>query len=246
MTSQEIIDEFGNVFDKSLAIDLVHEFLEIKKDFQTQTFSRASSGKFVETIVQILEFLETGRFTSPPAVDNYLKNLESRSTSLSDDLRICTARIARSLYTLRNKRNILHKGMVDPNLYDLKYIYASSQWIMTELVRNFISSDVTKAEEIIEFIQVPVNQFSEKINNQILIHAKCTVADEICLLLYTVYPEYLILRDINLSLERRAKSSVSNAIKKLWLEKTIHKDIHGCKLTQAGFIYSQDLLKRVI
>src|SRR5689334_15067916 len=110
MLPDEIISEFKKAFDEQLAKDLLKEFLELKKDYQTGTLSRASVGKFIETVVQILEFLEIGSYSEQPSVDNYLKNLESRQTSFSDDLKICLSRIARATYTLRNKRNILHKG----------------------------------------------------------------------------------------------------------------------------------------
>jgi hypothetical protein len=245
MTSQEISIEFEKVFGKKLAEDLLGEFIQLKIDVQTKTLSRASAGKFIETIVQILEFLETGNYSAQPSVDSYLKNLESRTTILSDDLKICVARVSRSVYTLRNKRNILHKGSIDPNLFDLKYIYSAAQWLMTELVRLFVTSDLLKAQEIIEFIQVPVNHFAEKINKRTLILAKCSVPEEIFLLLYTIYPDYLKQTEINQSLDRRSKSSISNSLKDLWKKKLIHKDESGFKLTQLGFISAKELLKKI-
>jgi hypothetical protein len=245
MQPNEIVAEFKKVFDEKLANDLINEFLELKKDYQTGTLSRASAGKFIETVVQILEHLETGSYTAQPAVDNYLKNLESRQTSLIDDLKICLARIARATYTLRNKRNILHKGVVDPNLYDLGFIYSSAQWILTEFVKEYITSDIHKAGEIIQFIQIPVSKYFEKLNDLVLIHANCTVPQEFALVLYSAYPGYLSYSQIQASLERRSKPAISNALKKLWELKQIHKDDNGYKLTQAGFVYAQEILRQL-
>lgn len=246
MKANEITAELEKVIDKKLAADLVSEFLELKKDYQTQTLSRASAGKFVETIVQLLEFVETGKYSTQPSVDSFLKNLESRQTNLTDDLKICLSRIARATYTLRNKRNILHKGVVDANVYDLKYIFASVQWMLTEIVKEYITSDIHLAGRIIDFIQVPVTLIHEKINNRSIVFASCTVVDELALVLYYEYPAYVNLGFIQSSMDRRAKSSISNAIKKLWEQKLLHKDSNGMILTQNGFLYAEKVLKNLI
>ena len=50
----------------------------------------------------------------------------------------------------------MHKGQVDPNIYDLYFTYAASQWMLSEIVRQIISTDMKVAGRIIEFIQIPV------------------------------------------------------------------------------------------
>jgi hypothetical protein len=128
-----------------LATDLVAQFVQIRQDVASQTLGRSSPGKFVETVVQALQHLERGSFDRQPNVDNYLKNLESRATALPDGLRICAARVARAMYTLRNKRNILHKGEVDPNDFDLRFLLSGAQWITAELVREFSGTTMQQA-----------------------------------------------------------------------------------------------------
>jgi hypothetical protein len=174
-----------------------------------------------------------------------LKNLESRSTSLTDDLRITLSRIARATYTLRNKRNILHKGQVDTNIYDLKFIYSCAQWTLTELIRQFITNDIHKAGEIVEFIQLPVSSIIESIDDRKIIHANLSVKEEILLVLYSFYPERLTELEINKSLDRRAKISIYKGLKNLWDDKLVHTNAKLHTLTQTGFLAAQEIMKRL-
>lgn len=235
MKSGDLIHELANHIDPVLAKDLVSEFIEIQNDCKTGTLGRSSVGKFVETAVQVLQFLESGNYDKKPNVDSYLKNLEHRTIRLNDDLRICCARIARSCYTLRNKRNIAHKGSVDPNVYDLKYIYSSAQWILAEVVRNVMTSDMATAGRMIEYIQTPVHYVVEEFENRKLVFGDLTVDQEILILLHSYYPNYISRQSIKDSLDRRSHSAISNSLNKLWKVKFVHKDDPGYKLTQEGF-----------
>jgi len=176
----ELIDQLKKHLPPNLAAYIINSFLQIKSDVTTQTLERSAPGKFVETVVQILQFLDTGQFDEKPKVDEYLKNLESRSTNLPDDLRTTLARVARASYTLRSKRNIAHKGGVDPNIYDLRYLYAGAQWILSELIRQILSTDMADAGKLIEFIQIPISSVVEDIGDAnssatLLSHAHPTV-----------------------------------------------------------------------
>ena len=136
MVRDILVQALSSGIDEVLARDLVDNFLAMRQDVATNTLGRAAPGKFVETVVQVLQNLETGRYQAKPRVDDYLRKIESTTSSVDDGLRICASRIARAMYTLRNKRNIAHKGDVDPNKYDLGFLYSAAQWIMAELIRN--------------------------------------------------------------------------------------------------------------
>jgi len=106
MTPSELIDQLKSRLPSDIASDLINNFVQIRTDVITGTLERSAPGKFVETIVQVLQFLDDGQFDTTPKVDEYLRNLESRSTNLPEDLRVTLARVARASYTLRNKRSI--------------------------------------------------------------------------------------------------------------------------------------------
>jgi len=118
-----LISALRTALPQTLADELVSNYIITRQDVATGTLGRSAPGKFVETFVQVLQYLHAGSYDNNPNVDLFLRNIQSTSSSLDDGLRICGARIARSMYSLRSKRNIVHKGNVDPNLYDLIYLY---------------------------------------------------------------------------------------------------------------------------
>jgi hypothetical protein len=208
--------------------------------------SKASGGKFIETVVQIIQYLETGNYEASPSVDSFLKNIESKKTKVSDDLKICCSRIARSCYTIRNKRNVLHKGAVDPNIFDLKFMYNSSQWIMSEFVRQFIISNMQLAGKIVEFIQAPVGPIFEDIGGKRIVLEDFTIFEEIIVLLKSHYPDFVEKSKVYESLERRSRSAVIKNIKKLWVLKLIQQEGNKLKLTIKGYRESINIINKNI
>jgi len=235
VTPDELSRQLSSRIGPVLANDLVTSFVELRKDCRTCTLGRSSAGKFIETVVQVLQYLETNRYDATPQVDSYLKTLESRASILPEDLRICCSRIARAAYTVRNKRNIAHKGTVAPNIYDLNYTYAAAQWILSEIVRQTVEADMTAAGAMIEFIQVPVSSVVERVGERRIVHGKLTIEKELLLLLHSYYPEYVPLKQIQQSMERRSKPGISNGLKNLWSAKLLHREPSGYVLTQEGF-----------
>jgi hypothetical protein len=236
MNPDELIRKLSAKLPENLAKDLVVGFVQIRRDVATETLEKSSPGKFIETVVQVLQFLDTGIYDKSLKVDNYLKNLESQSTTLPNDLRITLARVARASYTLRNKRSIGHKGDVDPNIYDLKYLFSASQWILSELVRQIITSDMKTAGNIIELIQIPVNPLVEDFGEKRLVLNVGTAGDELLTLLFHYFPEYTSVSQIYLDMNRRPKSTVSNVISSAYGKRFIEGNKQkGYKLTAVGY-----------
>ncbi|MBZ0148798.1 MAG: hypothetical protein K8F62_14840 [Pseudorhodoplanes sp.] len=115
MDTKRLITALATLLPRNLAEELVADFIKVRQDFSTKTLERSSPGKFVETVVQCLQHLSTGKFDRKPEVDKYLDKKLENETRIPEDLRVCAGRVARSIYTMRNRRNIAHKGQVDPN-----------------------------------------------------------------------------------------------------------------------------------
>ena len=92
INSDELIQKLSNKLPDELARDLVNIFIQLKGDVATETLEKSSPGKFVETVVQVLQYIDENKYDESPKVDNYLKNLESQSKNLPDDLRITLTR----------------------------------------------------------------------------------------------------------------------------------------------------------
>ena len=219
---------------RELATDLVSEFLTIRQDLAMGVLGKAAPGKFVETFVQILQHMETGTFDQSPKVDDYLRGLESRAAVLIDDLRICAARVARAMYTLRNKRNILHKGQVDSNRYDLEFLHAGAQWTVAELLRNASGVSMEAAGHLIAQVLAPVGALVEDFGTHALVLADVSVTSEILLIFRTTYPSAKKSSDVTQSLSRRHPQSVRNALNRLWKEKLLERRDGSFILTTKG------------
>jgi hypothetical protein len=218
----------------TLASDLAANFVKIRRDYATKTLERASPGKFVETFVQCLQNIATGSNDARPNVDDYLsKRVESEAT-IPEGLRICGARIARSVYTLRNKRNIAHKNQVDPNTIDLAFAHQGAAWIMAELVRTATGLTMQEAGELIELLQTPVGSLVEEIDGLRLVHADLSIRGEILVLLHSHYPQTIPLTSILTSMKARSAGSVQTRLNEMRTQKLVHGDAKsGYRLTQA-------------
>lgn len=224
-----------SLIGEKLAREITADYVKLRRDCATATLERASPGKFVETFVQCLQQIANGSYDQKPDVDVYLSKKVENEPSLPEGLRICAARLARAVYTLRNKRNIAHKNLVDPNTFDLSLAHLAAAWIMAELLRNATGLSMQEAGALIELIAVPVGTLVEEIDGMRLVHAEVSVKGEILILLHSCYPGYLSVHDIVRSMRTRSSGSVKNRLADLRKSKLLHGDGKiGYRLTQAG------------
>jgi hypothetical protein len=243
MTSHIDLGDALKPLPTEIASDLVSEFLEMRRDVMSRNLGRSSPGKFVETLVQALQFMERGSYDKRPSVDSYLKGLESSGSGLDDGLRICAARIGRSMYTLRNKRAIAHKGDLDPSRYDLAYLHHAAQWIMSELIRVLSGSSMDSAGELVEQIQAPVGGLVEDHGDRRIVLADLTILQEVLVLLHSHYPEPVPMVDVKASLSRRNERSVRRTVHEAWERKLVERyDGGALKLTAKGVEHAISIL----
>ena len=218
---------------------------ELRQDLMTGTLGRSAPGKFVETVVQVLQWLDTGQFEPQPSVDDYLRNVESRAPGLDDGLRLCAARIARAMYTLRNKRSIAHKGDIDPNTYDLRFLMHAAQWIMAEVIRQTAGLSMEEAGRLIDVTQLPVDELVEDFGGRKLVLPDLPLKDEVLLVLHSFYPESMLVREVEASLDRRNPGTVRRTIRQLWKEKLAQGGgAAGYRLTMRGYRAAVAVIQR--
>lgn len=234
MDEDRLARALENLVSPELASDLSTDFVKIRRDFITRTLERTSPGKFVETVVQCLQYISEGTFDVKPNVDDYL-NVRVENTSLPDGLRICASRVARSIYTLRNKRNIAHKNAVDTNTHDLAYVHQAAAWIVAEFLRHATGISMQESGALIELIQSPAGTLVEEIGDIRLVHADVSVRTEILILLHSFYPDPVPATAIVKNLGRRRAATVRNRLSDLYSEKLAHRDEDSAyRLTSAG------------
>jgi hypothetical protein len=244
MNRQQLVAAFEPSLGPKLSVEIIDEYLQIRRDSMTGTLGRSSPGKFVEIFVQICQFLAKGRFELHPNVEAFLSKEIENLTLLNDGVRICAGRIARSMYALRNKRSIAHKNEIDPNLYDLSYLLAGSSWILAELLRTLRSISMEQAGLVIKFLQVPAGKWVEDIAGRRLVHGDFGIREEILILLHSYYPETCKSIEIQNSLNRRSGGAVRKQLSILYREKLIDGTARkGFVLTWPGHERATELLK---
>ena len=246
MDEARLSQALSNLVGLALAEELTAHFVRIRQDYATKTLGRASPGKFVETFIQCLQQIAKGKYDSKLNVDDYLDRRIDNETTVPEGLRFCGARIARSIYTLRNKRSIAHKNEVDPNTFDLAFIHQGAAWIMAELLRSASGIAMQEAGALIELVQAPVGTLVEEIDGTRLVHGDVSVRGELLILLHSHYPERVAVAEILKSMETRSSGSVRNRLGELRAEKLVHGDSRvGYRLTQAGHAVALTELQRL-
>lgn len=236
MDEARLADALTGLVGTTLTDELAANFVKIRQDYATKTLERASPGKFVETFVQSLQQIAGGKHDAKPNVDSYLNTRVENEAALPDGLRFCGGRIARSMYTLRNKRSIAHKGEVDPNTYDLAFVHQGAAWIMAEMIRCASGITMEEAGALIELVQAPVGTLVEEIDGTRLVHADVSARAEILILLHSHYPDRVAVADILKTMSRRSAASVRSRLSKLRTDKLIFGNAKtGYRPTQPGY-----------
>lgn len=235
MDRAHVVATLSNGIPIRLATDLTDEYLQMRQDLATGTLGRSSVGKFVETLVQVLEHLDTGSHSAKPDVDEYLRTLDNKAKKLPDGLRIVAARVGRSMYTMRNKRNIAHKGEVDPNRFDLEYLVGGAQWVVAELIRTVSGLPMQDAGALVEQVTAPVGGLVQDFGGRKLVLAKMSIPEEILVLLHSHHPSEITLAGLRKSMDRRSPKRVQEGSRKLWTAKEIEGSAEGgYRLTHQG------------
>lgn len=244
MDETRLATALAGLVSPALAADLVADLAKTRRDYATQTLERTAPGKFVETFVQCLQYIDTGSWDSRPNVNAYLSTVEN--TSLPDGLRICAARVARSMYAFRNKRNIAHKNDVDANTHDLALMHQGATWISAELLRHSTGLSMQEAGALIEMLQAPVGTLVEEIDGARLVHADVPVRTELLILLHSYYPDAVRFESVIKGLSRQKPETVRRRLHALHVQKLAHGDTKsGYRLTRAGHAAAVAELKAI-
>lgn len=236
MDQSRLVTALSNILAPALADVLVGLFLQLRRDAAAKTLERAVAGKFVEVFVQCLQWIAAKKYDAKPNVDDYLSKRAENEGAIPEGLRIAGARVARSIYTFRNKRNIAHIGEVDPNSIDLAYTAHASAWIVSELLCAATGIKMEEAGRLIELVHAPIGQLVEEIDGVRLVHGKVTLEEELLILLHSHYPDYVAINDIQATTKLRNAGSVGNKLRELVGKKlTVGDTKKGYKLTAPGF-----------
>lgn len=151
------------------------------------------------------------------------------------------------MYSLRSKRGVAHKGELDPNTIDLRFLHHAAQWVIAELVRTVSGVPMEEAGKLVSMVQSPAGGLVEDFRDRKLVLQDMTAREEALVLLYSHYPDRAPLQDIIRSMDRLHEKTVRGALRALWKNKLVEgsaKD--GFQLTGRGFDEAIDVHRRFV
>ncbi len=142
---------------------------------------------------------------------------------------------------MRNKRNIAHKGEIDPNRIDLEFTYHGAAWIMAELVRCATGISMEEAAALC----APVGTLVEEIDGVRMVHASVSTRVEILLLLHSQHPNQATSAQL-VEWVGRSAATTRSRLSELRKERLIAGDRNkGFKLTSTGYRTATEEIQRV-
>lgn len=242
MTAETLQAALALRLPSRLAAELAEDYLHMRQDVLTQTLGRGAPGRFVESTVQALQFLEKGKYAEKPNVEEFLRTLETRETPLDDSLKLCLSRLARAMYAIRSKRDIVHKNGGVAAHDDLALLEAVAKWVIIELLRQPPTRDDANDVTIraSQFVRAPVGAFVEDVGGRRLINGAANADDEVLLFIHSFHPQPVTAARVAKELNRRGKSTVYGSLKKLWDARLLDGD------SSSGYILTSSGLRRVV
>jgi len=184
----KIISELSTKLPKELVVDLIESYetvlIEFRKGLWEETLWKA--GKFAENVFRILEYLSTSCIVDEIENSKEIKEKLEKipKDKLPESVRILIPRITSSMiYDPRSKRGAVHVKPINPDYIDAVLTVSACDWIISEFLRLYHTSDT---QEIIEIINSLVRRkipFIEKHEEETFITIDLGCANEILLLL---------------------------------------------------------------
>ncbi len=155
-----IRDQLSSNFPKELVGALLDCYLQLRSSFFRGDYrpSGLEGGRFAEVVLRILQQVTTGKYTplgKPlPKFEKIVSALRSQPVDgFHDSIRLHIPRTVQVILDIRNRRDIGHVGGdVDPNRSDAMLVMTGADWILTELLRLFYTSDLSEAQKVVDLL----------------------------------------------------------------------------------------------
>ena len=218
---EQIINSLSQKLDDGIVKDLINIYEKTKNEFIKGNYEevQSKSGKFVENVFRILNFILTQEVINE-IQSSEMNKLSKKLKELSDpacpeSIRLLIPNIAQSLiYQPRSKLGSVHHKPITPDLIDAKLTISASDWIIAELLRQYDTRDTEKVQQLINNVikeHVPIIQ---KIGEETFVDANVKCDEEILIRLYQD-PEGLTRNEIGIAIKHFGSSTISNNLKKL-------------------------------
>ncbi|HML02963.1 MAG TPA: hypothetical protein VK487_06280 [Candidatus Bathyarchaeia archaeon] len=245
---QQIKQQLEKAFSKELLDKLFESYQLAYENYYESKYRPCCSeaGRFAEIALRMLQEATTGKYVplgqSIPNFSSEVINLEKvDSSKFSQSLRIQIPRTLQVIYDIRNKRDVGHVGGdVDANFSDATLSLISCNWVLTEFIRIYFTSDIATAQDMVNSIvkiRIPLiqdfNGFLKMLNPNL------RLPEKILAFLYYRSSEGATVKEMNQWLANRIQTGHMNlTLGKLEHQKAyVHRDGDRYLITETGRKY---------
>jgi hypothetical protein len=245
---QEVRQQLEQTFSKDL-LDKLFESYQLANEHYYLGKHRpccSEGGRFAEVVLRMLQQVTSGAYIPlghPIArFRNEVVDLEKADAKkFPQSIRIEIPRTLQIIYDIRNKRDVGHAGGdVDANFSDATLSLVCCNWVMTEFLRIYYTSDIATAQKLVDSlvkIRIPLIQdFNGFLK---LLNPKLSLPNKIMALLYYRHSDGATVEELNLWLANRIRRDYMNlTLDKLEHERAfIHREDERCFITDTGKKY---------
>lgn len=237
-------------FPEELSRSLLEAYFATLKEYRKQNWKYAGNemGQFIEVARRMIEFMVSAQYTPltdklPIFNENTLRTYEQCSPSVETSYRILIPRYLYAMYSIRNKRGIIHKSEIDPNGMDLAIMLSSAKWILSEMVRLCSNLPFEETSELIESLLEKEQPLFWNTGNAIrVLDIKMDSPSKILCLLY--YKDKQTDTELQKAIEYQNSTTFKSILKKLHKERKIEYISGQCFLSPLGLKEAEKTISR--
>ena len=245
----KVKQQLENIFNKELLNKFFESYQCLTEHYYLGRYRPCSleGGRFSEVGLRIIQQAIFGTYI--PLSDHIkdftaeiLKLERSDKSQFIESLRIEIPRALQLVHDIRNKRDIGHiGGDVNANYSDATLSLTTCNWIMTELLRLYYTSDINTAQNLansITKIRVPlVQEFSGFLK---ILKPELTLPDKILSLLYYRGSDGATVDELHSWLPRAKIGHMRITLQRLEHDRAfIHMADSSCFITDTGRRYAE-------
>lgn len=248
MSTKKILNDLSKAIDERLLSELLKEYDFAKRFHFLEDWEKSilHASKFSELALTVVKNIVDNGIIDINKIhfDPLYNELTNRTKATGEDeiLLLAIPRVTRSIYDIRNKKRVAHVKSIDPDLLDSQYCVSACDWILSEFVMLYVTSDPKEANSIICSLiekQVPfIEQFED--GSLVVLKDGLSFKEKLLIALYKLgrrVPKKE-LTEILQTYNQLVNSTLNNLQKECFA----HINESGAVLTRKGIKFVEDTL----
>lgn len=233
--------QLSSKINHSIVVELLKEYKEVKRAWFLNDPEKTilHSGRFSEMVMAALKNIFNGIVIDLNSINfdslyNEMKNIP-KSTAEEELLYLAIPRVARSIYTIRNKKRVAHVKTFDPNTLDGFYVLNACDWILSSFLLLYHTSDVKEVGRIIMSIVEKKIPFIQEFEDGGIVVLKPQLNFKWQLLLVLYHHNRRVSNpELKNAIKPKYTQLLTTSLADLEKEKLIHRNKEGSIITKLG------------